>query len=219
MKRLLLAACLLWMVAAHADLVIVQKVESKGQSGDMTLTMKDSKSRADISPAVSMITDKDTGDMITLMHSKKLFMRIPGAATKALIEQARKATPGADSPPKLTPTGRKEKINGYETEEYSANIGQVKVSYWIARNYPGYADILAQMMKFQRGSLSAITRGMAPAAEDFPGMPIRTEMESEGLKTTTTVVSISQAPVDSKNFEIPADYKELPMPSFNTPAQ
>ncbi len=216
MKRalLLLFIAAAWAVSARADLIVVQKVESHGQTSEVTMQMKDNRSRTDISAAMSMITNKDTGDMVTLMHSQKIYMKISGAATKALIDEVKKAASGGNTPPKLQPTGKKQKINGFETEEYTTSFGAMKMNYWIARNYPEYKGILAQMMKFQRGSLSAVTKGMAPAAEDFPGMPIRTEMEAAGRDTVMTLVSVSQAAVDPKVFEIPADYKEVAMPSF-----
>ncbi len=219
MKLLLLpfAASFLCLGALRADTIIVEKIEGVGQAGEMTMKMKDNKSRIDIPPAVSMITDKDTGDMITIMHAQKVYMKMSGAATKALIEQVRKATPGGDTPPKLTATGKKEKINGYDTEEYTTSIGAMKMSYWVAPNYPDYKSVLSEMMKFQKGSLSSVTKGMAPAAEDFTGMPIRTRMDNGARTTTTTLVSVTSGTVDPKEFNIPDGYKELPMPSFGAP--
>src|SRR5688500_115410 len=61
---------LLLALTAHADLVIVQKVESPQQSGNMTIKVKDAKARADIAAQISTITDGATGDTITLMHTQ-----------------------------------------------------------------------------------------------------------------------------------------------------
>src|SRR5207253_10309834 len=49
------------------------------------------------------------------------------------------------SPRKLTPTGKKETINGYETEEFVYETPQFKASFWVATKYPDAADILKQM--------------------------------------------------------------------------
>jgi hypothetical protein len=208
--------------AAHADLVIVQKVESPLQSGNMTIKVKDAKARADIATQVSTITDGATGDTITLMHAQKSFMRMSAERSKALLAQMQKlqgtAQPGAaQTPPKLTPTGRKEKVDKYDCEVFTWSTGPANVTYWIARDCPNFAQVNAALDKTQNAGVSAVGKGMLPSSADFPGMPVKTEMTVNGQKVTTTIVSVAEEKVDPAAFEVPKDYKEMAMPSFDFP--
>ena len=51
-----------------------------------------------------------------------------------------------------------------------------------------------------------------PEYYDFPGLPIRTKIKLQGQEeATTTITSISQAPVPDSEFAVPADYPEIKM--------
>src|SRR5438093_1307863 len=105
------AAVAIFLAAAascvRADLVIVQKVEGGAQSGEMTMKIKGDKARTDFSPAASAIIDAATGDVITLRHDRKSFIRITAAAAKELAQRMKKteAENGGDTParPQLRP--------------------------------------------------------------------------------------------------------------------
>jgi hypothetical protein len=208
-------------VTAHADLVIVQKIDSALQSGNMTIKVKDGKARADIAQQVSTITDGSTGETITLMHAQKSYMRMSAERSKALLQQLQKlqgAQPGAGAtPPKLTPTGRKEKVDKYDCEVFTWSTGPANVTYWIAKDFPNYAQVNAALEKTQNAGLNAVAKGMLPNSADFPGMPVKTEMTVNGQKVTTTIVSVTEEPVDAVAFEVPKDYKEMAMPAFDLP--
>jgi hypothetical protein len=200
----------------RADLVIVQKVDGAGQSGEQTIKIKGDKSRSDIAQAVSMITDGATGEMITLIHTGRTFLKISPAQTKAMVEQLQKTRPNA-GPGKLEPTGKKEKIGEYECEVFTTNLGVITVTYWLAKDYPNFQSILEQLQKFQAGAISAMGQGSMPAIKDFPGMIMKTEMDMSGKKTTTVLVSLKEEVVDPKIFNIPAGYKEVTSPALSFP--
>ena len=209
------------VAAAHADLVIVQKVESPLQSGNMTIKVKEGKARADIAQQVSTITDGASGETITLMHEQKSYMRMSAERSKALLQQLQKlqgAQAGATTtPPKLTPTGRKEKIDKYDCEVFTWSTGPANVTYWIARDFPNFAQVNAALEKTQNARINAVGKGMLPNSADFPGMPVKTEMTVNGQKITTTVVSVTEEPVEAAAFDVPKDYKEIAMPAFDFP--
>ena len=48
------------------------------------------------------------------------------------------------------PTGKKETINGYETQEYVSDSPKFHASYWVAKTYPNYDSILQQMSLLQQ---------------------------------------------------------------------
>src|SRR2546428_7528634 len=110
------ATAILFVAAAccvRADLVIVQRGEGGSQTGEMTMKIKDDKARADLSPQISTIIDAATGDVTTLMHERKTFIRITAAAAKELGARMKKAEHETDNNtparPQLQPTGKKER--------------------------------------------------------------------------------------------------------------
>src|SRR5438876_11796412 len=76
---------------------------------------------------------------------------------------------------KLAPTGQKETVNGYQTEQYTYDGPEFKATYWIASNYPDGAAILAQLQSINSDFWNAANTKM-PDYRDFPGLPIRTRM-------------------------------------------
>lgn len=224
MKLLLvvLSAFVFQFAAARADMVIVQKVEGAGQSSEMTMKLKGDKIRTDVSPQMSTITNAATGDVTTIMHTQKSYMTIPASSSKALMEQMQKSMQqqngGAPAPSaKLQSTGKKEVINGYNTEQYTSAIGGMKVTYWISSEFPNWKKVLEAMQSFQRGGLATMAKGMMPDYASFPGIPVKTEVDFGGQKITTTLASAEEKDVDAKEFEIPAGYTEMKMPTFNMP--
>src|SRR5438477_7866181 len=132
---------LTWSISfARADLTLVQTVEGSGvpSGSQITIKMKEGKTRIETGPQASVIIDAKTGDTITLMHPQKQIMRIPGDKMRAIAEMTNKfaADKEASQKPKLTPTGKKEVINGMPTEIYTSEGQSSKTTYWIAMNYP-----------------------------------------------------------------------------------
>lgn len=213
--KTLLVALLGLATLARADLVILQKVEGGGQSGEQTIRIKGDRMRVDVAPALSTITD-GAGGIVTLMHAAKTFLKLSAAQTRLALERMQKrATTGDAPPPQLTATGRKEKVGAYECEIFTANLGSVGVTYWLAKDFPNYRALLAQMEKMQAGSLSAMGRGMMPELKDFPGMPIRTVMEMDGNKVSTELTSVKEEDVDPAIFDIPKEYKDVSPPPLD----
>ncbi|MEI9894461.1 MAG: DUF4412 domain-containing protein [Chthoniobacter sp.] len=198
----------------RADLVIVQHVEGGGQTGDQTIKIKGDKSRTDLNPTVTMITNGATGEMITLMHTGHTYLKVSADQTKAMMAQLQKFRTGTE-PAKLQPTGKKEKIGEYDCEIFTAGLGALTATYWLAKDFPNFPSVLAQLDKFQSGSISAMGKGLLPDIKDFPGMTMKTEIVLNGKKVATTLVSAKEDNVDPKSFDIPAGYKEITSPELN----
>jgi hypothetical protein len=216
-------------VIGRADLTIVQKVEGEGAPSQMTIKIKGEKARLDISPQISTIIDSKTGEMVSLMNDQKAVVRISAEKMKAAAEAASKFgdKKEAAGPAKLTPTGKKETVSGYETEQYTYEAPSFKATYWIATKYPDAAGILKQL---QALNSQAWNSGMAklPDYRDFPGMPIKTEVSAgENRKITSTIISVKQDPVSDADFSVPKDFQEIKAPDMsgmgaakpNTPAE
>ncbi len=221
MKRILLphAALLFSLAAASADFVIEQKVDGLGQqSGNIVVKIKNAKARAELSPQISYIIDGASGDSITLMHAQKAFMKVSAEQGKALVEQMQKIEGGVGASAKPVATGQKENVDQWAAEIFTWSSGSLAVKYWVAKDFPNAAAIQSAMDKARAGGLGALNKSLLPANSEFPGMVVKTEMKMKQKTVTSTIVSVKEEAVDAKQFEIPADYKELPAPAFNAPA-
>lgn len=214
-SRLFLLASLFGTAAAHADLTIVQKVEGSQGTNEITMKVKGSKARVDINPQITTILDAQSGDLTTILHDQKKVMRISGERAKAMADIAQamsKDVIPSHEPPKAT--GKKQKINGYETEEYSTVTPKAQTSYWVATDYPQYKEILKQMSVLQSGAFAALRKSL-PDFHDLPGLPLRTEVKVAGQnQMTSTIESVDLHPVADSEFAIPGGYSELKMPDF-----
>jgi hypothetical protein len=225
---LLVGACLL--VSARADLTIVHKVEGIGGGGEMTMKIKGDKMRIEVSPQITTIFDGKTGELTNLMNDQKTVVRISADKMKAAAEMINKFSSKKESAEKtkLVPTGKKETINGYETEQYAYDGPDVKATYWIALNYPDGVAILKQLQAIKSEAWNA-TNTQMPDYRDFPGVAIRTHItmakphqgtvsnsaaSGSGTEITTTLISIKQDPLSDAEFTIPKDYQEMSMPDI-----
>ena len=211
---LILALILVGAVDARADLTIVQKIEGGEGTNKVTLKVKGDKARVEVNPQITTIMDSKSGDLTTLFNDQKKVMRISGEKAKAMAEMAKAMMKGNSeaSPPK--PSGRKETINGYMTEEYVSDSSKLHTSYWVAKSYPNYQSILQQMAVLQNGAFAAMRKGF-PNYHDLPGLPLRTVIKPEGeAGITSTIESVNDTSLPASDFTVPADYSEMKMPDF-----
>jgi Domain of unknown function (DUF4412) len=214
---LLLGMCL--PLTARADLIVVQKVEGAGPVADMTIKIKGDKARIDATPQMSTIIDGKTGEMINLMNDQKAAVRVSAEKMKAAAEMVAKFTDKNKNKsvekPKLTATGKKETVNGYEAEEYVYEAPDLKATYWIASKYPDGAAILKEMQSLKSEAWTAGNAKM-PDYRDFPGLPIKTVIAVGGNQITSTITSIRKDPVSDAEFSIPKDFQEIKTPEINS---
>jgi hypothetical protein len=201
------------LAGAFGDLTLVQTVEGMGPVAQMTMKIKGDKARIDVSPQVTTIFDAKTGEMINLMRDQKMVMRMSADKIKAAAEMMRKSQGQKESTekPKIVATGKKETVNGYQTEQYTCDTPNFKATYWIAANYPEGNAILKQLQAIKMDALSG-PNGHMPDYRDFPGLPVKTVLSFNGKEMTTTLNSIKQNPLSDAEFAVPADFKEMSIP-------
>src|SRR3989449_2392975 len=144
---------------------------------NMTIKVKGDKARIDASPQITIIFDGGTGELINLLNDQKTIVRISPDKMRAIADMLNKFStkrPGSETP-RLTPTGKREMINGYDTEQYTYDGPDFKATYWIAPNYPNGAAVLAQLQLIKSEFWDAANTKM-PDFRDFPGLPIRMRM-------------------------------------------
>lgn len=204
--------------SANADLTIVQKVDGSASSSEMTMKLKGDKMRIDISPQVTTIIDAKTGEMTTLMNDQKKVMRMSGEKVRAAMEMVKqfstKNGKKENEKPKFVATGKKEIVNGYETEQYTWETPELKATYWIAPKYPDGAAILKQLQAINPDIWKASNTQM-PDYRDFPGLPIKTFISIGGNQITTMLTAVKQEPLSDADFTIPKDYQEMKLPEMS----
>jgi hypothetical protein len=209
------AICLLLLTAlqARADLTIIENIDSAGQGQDLTMNIKGDKARVDMgSGQMSIIIDASTGDMISLIHSQKMFMKISGDKAKALMAQIKKKDDNAEVP-KIVDTGKTEKVGDYSTEVYTANTDDMKCTFWVTKGIPNLAAVQAQLKKMQ-ALQDKLGQGKGPDISKIDGVPVKTQVVKNGVTTTVSLIAIKQEPVDDAYLMPPPDYTEMPVPDF-----
>ncbi len=230
MKKTALLLCLLLAsLHARADLVIVQNVDTGGSNHNITIKIKDDHFRTDISEQFSSITDLSSGDIITLIHSKKAFIKMTGAQMHDNIEKRMQAAlqgqtpPTAADVPKVVDTGKTEKIGNYTAEIYTSQTKLRKFTYWVSKDYADYKAVNAEMHKFKdrQNSLSdkmATRNYLVPDTTKLDGVVLKTEtVDNAGVVSTMTLVSAEIKPLDDTIFQPPADYTEIQPPGAQAP--
>ena len=214
-----------FLLSARADLTIVQKVERAGSAANVTIKLKSDKVRVEASPQVTTILDGKTGEVTNLMNDQKTVVRISADKVKAVANMIQKPNAKKEDAAKvkLTPTGQKETVNGYQTEQYTYDGPDFKATYWIASNYPDGAAILAQLQSVRSDFWNAANPGV-PDYRDFPGLPIRTRMTTKqgqatnagesAAEITSTIISVNQNPISDNEFTVPSDFKETKLPDI-----
>jgi hypothetical protein len=212
---LVLAAAVFAAGLARADIVLVQNIDGMGQNAQMTVTVGASKVRTDVTPQISMITDTATGDVTTIMNAQKTYMVTTAAMSKAMMSAAiQQSGTMSTNPAPPVATGKKDKINGYDASEYTFSNGNLKATYWICSDFPNGKAVTDALAKLQNGGLASITKGFTPDLSTLPGVPVKTEVEINGQKITTELVSATEQNIDPSTYAVPAGYNEVKMPAI-----
>jgi len=197
---------------------------------NMTIKVKADKARIDAPPHMTAIFDGTTGELINLLNDQKSVVRISPDKMRAIADMLDKFSnnKAGSQKPTLTPTGQRETINGYDTEQYIYDGPDFRAIYWIAPNYPNGADVLAQLQSIKSEFWDAANTKM-PDFRDFPGLPIQMRViigkqnaasgheasaSSHPTEITSIVSAVSLASIPDSEFTVPADFKETKLPDI-----
>lgn len=196
---------------ARADWVIVEKHSADGQEKVVTVKIKGEQARVDEGAETSVILDSK--GMTIIMHAQKMIMKPDPATVKAMVDAAAKAT-GPATTPKAKPvaTGQKEKVGEWDTEVFTWEGPMGKGRFWVTKAIPKYAELNALNDKLSKAMGNPMAN-MAPAASDFDGMTVKSELSIMGKTLLTTLQSVKEQDVDAKELTPPAEgYTEMKMP-------
>jgi hypothetical protein len=213
-----LAVTALFIATASADWVIESKIESPQLNSSTTTKVKGDKLRVDIadSPAgaMSSIVDTKSGESIQLLHGQKMAMKTSGEALKQAMETAKAKAGGKDAATaEVKPTGQSEKVGDYDCDIYTWTDGANTSKLWVAKNHPQAAALKAFEKQMRSGFFGGANMG--PDTTKLPGPAIKTETTVQGAKIVSTITSIKEQDVDAKEFEVPAGYQSLALPTGN----
>ena len=216
----LLAFC---VQSASADFVVKETVQNVGRNQDVTIKLKDNHCRIDANPETTALLDTQSGVTTILLHQTKMFLNVKaeelgaeGNALKKLLSQQS----GNEETVDFQPTGKKEQINGYDTDEFVGKIAGLPVRVQIAKDFPNYQALLSALYTAQNAPGLNLFRALSIPPDKYPGMPIRTTIELLGQPVVTTVDYVQQSTLSETEFTIPEGYTELkpsasPSPSAN----
>lgn len=218
MKRtiLVVASLACFALTARADYLIKERFEQAEGVQQITLKIKGSKVRLDTGEQSSALIDSETGVTTLLIHPNKAFLKISPEQVKEQAKALKEMLGQKLENPtdvQLKPTGKEEKINGFDTEEYTTNFNGVQMSICIAKQYPNYQKIVDALYRVQNGPAMEAFRSMSIPPEKYPGLPIRTTQTIMGQKIVMTLDSAQEMDLSEAEFAIPADYKELNPPA------
>jgi hypothetical protein len=121
----------------------------------------------------------------------------------------------------LQPTGKTEKIAGYDAKEYAIKAGMMQGSLWVTDALQPPFDVA----KWQEYASSAMMpkgpgRGIAEAFAKIRGIPLRRTMTATGFggggqtfTSTMEVVEVKQASPPADVLKVPEGYKEITPPT------
>jgi hypothetical protein len=203
-------ACL--ALTARGGFLIKERFEQSNQVQQITLKISEKKVRLDTGEETSALIDSETGGTTILIHPSKAFLKIGPEEIKQQAKALKEMLGQKLENPtdvQLKPTGKKEKIGGFDTEEYTANFNGVEMSLFIAKQYPNYQKIVGALYQVQNGPAMEAFRSISIPPDKYPGLPIRTTQTIMGEKIVMTLDSAQEMEVPEGDFAIPADYKEL----------
>lgn len=196
-----------------ADWTITQKNTTDGKAENMVIKVKGDKTRADVGDQMSVISDAAAGEITMFMHAQKMMMKMNGDSMKGIMALAGQMLGKGSVPSKPVATGQMEKVGEYETEIYTWNGQLGSGKFWVAKDFPGFAELNAVQDKLMK-AMGNPAASFAPQNSDFPGMVVKSEMNVMGKSALSELVSVAKDPVDEAIFKAPEGYQEMKMPTL-----
>jgi hypothetical protein len=147
---------------------------------------------------------------------KKHMESLPPQAREMMDKMGMGST-GAEVAVSVKPTGKSEKIAGYEAKEYAIEVGSMRGSVWAteALQPPGGAKATEAFgrMLGSAGPGAKISQAML----SVKGVPLRTTMSMmgpHGFTTTTEVIEVSEKSPPPDVMQVPAGFKKTEQPEF-----
>jgi hypothetical protein len=147
---------------------------------------------------------------------KKHMESLPPQA-REMMDKMGMGSKGTEVAVSVKPTGKSEKIAGYEANEYAMEVGPMRGSVWATEALQPPGGIKATeafgRMLGSAGPGAKISQAML----SVKGVPLRTTMGStgpHGFTTTTEVIEVSEKAPPPDVMQVPAGFKKTEQPEF-----
>jgi Domain of unknown function (DUF4412) len=120
--------------AAKADFILKWMVETSGQRFEVAIKQTDTKLRADFSEC-RVIQSSTTDNATMLIHASRIYIKLDNKFLSQIVTDMNKLG-GNSGTGSFTRTGHTETINGYETEEFKANLQGIQMTVFVTPNFP-----------------------------------------------------------------------------------
>lgn len=187
--------------------VTMQMTAGGGNTVEMLYSVKGDRIRTDLTSGQAMqmyfIREGDKNDIV--MPAQKMYMEQSISASMAAVQKMQGRSP-ATTTAKVTRTGKKETIAGYECEHVvmSDQAGGGDVDACLAQGLGTF--MAAGNPMGGRGRASADPMSSLANAAGFP-----LKVQKVGGETVLLVTKIEKKPLDDGLFAIPSDYKKMDM--------
>jgi hypothetical protein len=210
--RRVFAACLFGVLSTAMAMAFEGKVSMKMTSGKdaFTYTYYVKGTKKGRSGTFSSIIDYDKMEMQMLMPEQKMYMvhRLDNLMKSEAVQKANDI--------EFKPTGHKEKIAGWEAEEFVGVSEGKQTEVWVTKG-------LGKFMMANGGKSGAFGKGgqKSPAWEKFMRegefFPLRVVQRTkpgapEDFRMEATAIDKTQQ--DDSLFRVPADYQKFEMPNM-----
>lgn len=130
------------------------------------------------------------------------------------LEQMGEAVGSKDAPVEVKPTGKRERIAGYDAEEYTFTGTAVSGTLWASKDLP--LPLAPEQMKAFRKSMDGMKgpgRQFAMAMAQVNGVPLRAVMKlglgPDGTTSTNEVIEVREESPPAGMAAVPDGYSEL----------
>jgi hypothetical protein len=219
MKRILFILAVLFLYGSttfaqgwEGTIEMSMKVPQLGEESiPMTMNIKGNKVHTlmNVGPAgaMEMYIDNDTKKMVQVMKAMNMGMEMD------LSQLEKKAATESKDAPKPISTGKKEKINGFNCEEYTCKIEDMDMEMWMTK------DIPAAMVGSIQGAMKNVSNssgGNASAFEELAkngNIAIRTIVKQNGtVQAQMEIVKYESKSFPDSEFTVPANINIQKMP-------
>ena len=158
-------------------------------------------------------SESDEGYAVFDMASKTMTMIMPSQKMYMVMNAGAHAQPTAKSDPPVK-TGNKEKILGYECDEYTVTDGKKVTTFWGARGL----GVFHSMMRGGPGGPPPGPSALEKAAEAEGVFPLRTiETNARGKEVSRTeVTSVEPGAQPDSLFMPPEGFQKFEMPNMGS---
>lgn len=221
--------CFGFLVVAKADVTVVQSVQAVHPGGgleparEMTIHLAGDKLRLD-SGDISSIIRADKRMTYSILHVDKVFVAVPHHAGGYAREHATEVPAGEPEPVKARPTGKSDKVNGFNCAEVEVEQSDgTLLDTWVTQDSEA-VKALDSIKAWQMGEYAPVLAGMGlqqrKLLPGMEGMPVRTTVLGPGRKPTVRVdiKQVSNSPIPAGLFEPPPGYREVSMEEVNSVA-